>query len=67
MTIKEAKEQGFTHNAKMYGFKGYLSLSENRFQAKYWLADQIVEALIYVEQYIPFNEQGYKILVGSKL
>lgn len=70
MNASKAKEQGYTHHAKMYGFKGYAQFEDEEhdtFIAKFWLTDRIVECLIYIEQFVPFDENGFKILQGNKL
>lgn len=69
MSAGKAKEQGYTHHARMYGFTGYACPDNDEhdtFKAKFWLTDKIVEVCIYVEMFIP-NENGFKILLGGKL
>lgn len=70
MNAALAKELGYTHKAKMYGFSGYAQLEDDEhdtFCARFLLTDKIVELLIYVEMFIPFNDNGFKILLGEKL
>lgn len=70
MTAIQAKDQGFTHHAKMYGFNGYVQFEDeqlNTFNAKWWITDYIVEGLIYLDSLIGFNENGFKILLGDRL
>lgn len=70
MTDKEAKELGFTHKGRMYGINGYICTNDDEhdtFRAEYWITDKIVEALIYLEQFILFHPDGYTILIKEKL
>jgi hypothetical protein len=70
MTDKYAKQLGFTHKAKMYGFSGYAQLEDDNhdtFTGKWWLTDKIVEGIIYVDMLIGFHEEGFKIVLGGKL
>ena len=70
MTVEQAKSEGFTHHAKMYGFKGYYYNGEDEshttFQAQYLVSDWLVECMIYIEAVFGING-GFPILIGGKL
>ena len=73
MTDEKAKELGYTHRAKLYGFKGYYrdidddKSSDNTFIADWWLTDKIVEALIYLDVVLEINDYGFPFLLLYKL
>lgn len=69
MTDLQAKENGYTNHAMMYGINGYAKFDDEgiEFRSKYWLMDQIYEAILYIDMLIGFNEYGFKVKIYDKL
>lgn len=63
MKVDKAKEQGYTHRAKMYGFIGYFREKDNGFVADWWLTDKLVELFLYLDITLNVNEEGFPIVL----
>lgn len=67
MTKEKAKENGFTHNGKMYGFAIYLTDDEDmNIRGTNWLNDKFISFFVWLDITFEFNE-AFAILKGEKL
>ncbi len=71
MTNKRAKELGYTHEAEMYGIRGYYNGNEdafNTFQPKWIVTDWLFEIILYIDVfYFAKNRIGFPITIIKEL
>ena len=67
MTPQTAKQKGFTHKGKFYGFSIYLTDDEDmNIQGTNWVNDLMIGFFVWVDTTFEVNE-CFAILKGEKL
>ena len=67
MDKQEAKQQGFTHHAEMYGVKGYYKEFGNTFEPTSKLSGYLLAFFIWIEVIFCINEDGFPIKIKEEL
>jgi hypothetical protein len=67
MTAEQAKQLGFTHHGKIYGFPVYITDDEDmNIQGTNWFNDKMVAIFVWLDTTFEINE-CFALLKGEKL